>query len=342
MPIIELSPKQVELLRSNGLKTKLYPDRNFYDWQCVWDFFWSALYHGWLDDDDEGRHAAEDLLQAMAQARADESARERGLEAGEAVLLAPLKEQLLVSLHLPAVIYTGLPDDEWDRIKKGLLAALHTVGINDLFEDTYNYMQLCHDIMHDMDGAKRRAEGGEAGRIVDELMEYKRELGFAILTKYDPLCLGPGEEDGEDIDAYIWEGEVIGTCVCKCDSVDRAATVIAHVLTRSFQIEFKPWEVADMARELLDRMPDDLVEPSDFPSFEHDVMPIIDRFFSFYEGRIQWALGLGREKAIEEGREPDYYDYLGTVHFLTTFMSDYGLKKQNTGEIRRPRVDVWS
>ena len=340
--MIDLTPKQVELLRGNGQSTKLYPNKNFYDWQCAWDFLWSALFHGWLDDDPEGAQAAEDLLQAMAQARADGSARERGLEAGRAVLLAPLQEQLLVRLHLPAVIYTGLPDEEWKRIKDGLLTALRLSHVDEVFEDTYNYIQLCQDIMDAMDEAKRRVEGGEAGRIIDELMEYKRELGFAILTKYDPLMLCPGEPDGEDIDAYIWEGEVIGTCVCKCDSVDRAATVIAHVLTRSFQVEFEPWEVTMMARELLDRMPEDLVEPDDFPSFEHDVMPIIDRFFSFYEGRIQWALDLGRKQAIEEGRDPDYYDYLGTVHFLTTFMSDYGLKKQNTGEIRRPRVDVWS
>ena len=340
--MIDLTPKQVELLRGNGQSTKLYPDKNFYDWQCAWDFLWSALYNGWLDDDAEGAQAAENLLQAMAQARADDSARERGLEAGRAVLIAPLQEQLLVSLHLRAVIYTGMPEDEWNEIREGLLEAQRAVDHDYLYEDTYSYIQLCFDIVEAMDEAKHRVEGGEVGRIIDELMEYKRELGFAILTKYDPLTLCPGEPDGEDIDAYIWEGEVIGTCVCKCDSVDRAATVIAHVLTRSFQVEFEPWEVTMMARELLDRMPDDLVEPDDFPSFEHDIMPIIDRFFSFYESRIQWALDFGRKKAIEERKDPDYYDYLGTVHFLTTFMSDYGVKKQNTGETRHPRVDVWS
>ena len=245
-----------------------------------------------------------------------------------------------MSLHLPAVIYTGLPDDEWKRIENGLLAALRSVGIDDLFEDTYNYMQLCHNIMHEMDEAKRRAESGEVGRIIDELMEYKRELGFAILTKYDPLCLRPGEPDGEDIDAYIWEGEVIGAYVFRCDTVERAATVIAYVLTKSFDIAFEYWEVLDIAQELLERMPDDLVEPSDFPSFERDIKPLIDQQFAPYEVRLPWSLQKWRGEAVKDGLEPTAYDDLNTIHFLTTFMSDYGLKKLHTGETRRPRVRV--
>ena len=340
MAMIELTPTQHELLRNNGLRVKLYPDKNPYDWYSAWDFLWSALYNGWLDDSDDDRKAAESLLRAMAQAKAEDSAASRGLEAGEAVLLAPLQEQLLVSLHLPAVIYTGLPDEEWERIQNGLLAALRSAGIDDLFEDTYNYVQLCQNTMDDMDKAKRRAEGGEMGRIIDELMEYKRELGFAIRTKYDPLYLEPGKPGGKDIDAYIWEGEVIGAHVFKCDTVERAATVIAYVLSKSFDDAFEYWDVLDIAQELLERMPEDLVEPDDFPSFERDVKPLIDKQFAPYEERLSWSLQSWRDEAVKDGLEPTAYDHLNTIHFLTTFMSDYGLKKLATGETRRPRVRV--
>ena len=340
MPMIELTPKQVELLRSNGLKTKLYPDRNFYDWQCVWDFFWSALYHGWLDDDVEGRHAAEDLLQAMAQARADDSARERGLEAGEAVLLAPLQEQLLVSLHLPAVIYTGMPDDQWDGIREGLLEAQRAIGHDYLYGDTYSYIQLCFDIVETMDKAKRYSEGGEGARVIDHLMQHKKEVAYALVTKYDPLELQPGEPDGYEIDAYIWESEVIGTYVLKHASVEQASEVVAYVLNRSFRDYLEPFDVEDLARDLLRYLPDDLLDPAEFPSFEADLKPLIDAQFADFEERMPWVIENLRKRAMDEGRDPDYYSYLYDVHFLSTFMSDYAVKKSHTGEVHEPFFEL--
>ena len=336
MATLELEATQLRLLGNNGLSTKLDPCRNYYEWQCAWDFLWSALYRGWLDDDPEGRKAAKGILQAMAQARAEVSARERGLDVGEVVLLAPLQERLLVSLHLRAVIYTGMPDDEWRHIYVSLLDALRSVDNHYLFEDEYSYIQLCFDIRHAMEKAKRYADEGEAARIADDLMDYKRQVTYALVTKYDPFALGPGKPDGEDIDAYIWESGVIGTYVMKRASVEQASQVIAYVLGRSFDEPVEEREVADLARNLLDKLPDDLMEPEDFPSFEDDIKPLIDRQFAGFEERMPWFVKHARERAVSEGMDPDYYDYLYNVHFLTTFMSDYGMRKQNTGEIDEP------
>ena len=336
MATLELEATQLRLLGNNGLSTKLDPCRNYYEWQCAWDFLWSALYRGWLDDDPEGRKAAKGILQAMAQARAEVSARERGLDVGEVVLLAPLQERLLVSLHLRAVIYTGMPDDEWRHIYVSLLDALRSVDNHYLFEDEYSYIQLCFDIRHAMEKAKRYADEGEAARIADDLMDYKRQVTYALVTKYDPFALGPGKPDGEDIDAYIWESGVIGTYVMKRASVEQASQVIAYVLGRSFDEPVEEREVADLARNLLDKLPDDLMEPEDFPSFEDDIKPLSDRQFAGFEERMPWFVKHARERAVSEGMDPDYYDYLYNVHFLTTFMSDYGMRKQNTGEFNEP------
>ena len=340
MSMIDLTPRQLELLRRNGLSTRLHPDKSFHEWQCAWDFLWSALYHGWLDDDIEGKHAAEDLLRAMAQARADDSAGERGLDAGEAVLLAPLQERLLASLHLRAVIYTGMPDDEWNEIREGLLAAQRAVDHDYLYEDTYSYIQLCLDTVRSMDEAKRYAEEGETARIIDHLLQHKRKVAYALVTKHDPKGFRPGEPDGDDIDAYIWESGVIGTFVLKRASVEQASEVIAYVLNRSFGDCLESFEVEDLARDLLRWLPDDLMDPEDFPSFEDDLKPLIDGQFEAFEERMPWAIENLRERAMEEGRDLDCYSYLYNVHFLTTFMSDYSVKKHYTGEVHEPFFEL--
>lgn len=157
-----------------------------------------------------------------------------------------------------------------------------------------------------------------------------------MVTKYDPLALCPGKPDGEDIDVYIWESGVIGTYVIKRASVEQASRVIAYVLGRSFDEPVEEWEVADLARDLLDRLPDDLMESEDFPSFEDDIKPLIDRQFAGFEDRMPQFIEQARERAVSEGMDPDYYDFLCNVHFLTTFMSDYGMRKQNTGEFNEP------
>ena len=338
--MLDLSPIQLEMLPRIGQSTKLDPDKYPYEWQCIWDSLWLNLYKGWLDGYEGYPEAAWELLKLMSQTMAERSARFLGIGAGVAVLLAPLQEELLVSLHLPAVIYTGMPVEEWNGIKNALLAAVKSTEGDYLFEDTYSYIQLCFDTVHAMEQAERRAELGPVAEIIDDLLEYKHELAFALLTKYDPLGLTPGEPYCADVDAYIWEGEVIGDFVFKCNSLARAIQVIVYVLSRSFEVDIEGQEVNDLARELLERMPDDLIEPETFPSFEHDIMPLIDRRFAYFEEYLPKFTERAREIAIQEGLQPEDYADRINVHFLTTFMTNYGVKKYYTGEVRRPRVKV--
>lgn len=55
---------------------------------------------------------------------------------------------------------------------------------------------------------------------------------------------------------------------------------------------------------------------------------------------MPWFVERARERAVSEGRDPDYYDFRCNVHFLASFTSDYGLRKQNAGEIDKPFLEL--
>lgn len=137
MTKVNLTAKQSELLSKLVCPGHLDTDMKAYDWLRTWNALWGYLYNGWLDEYPDLKQAARDLIHNMAQARAEDVARECGLEVGEVVALAPLQVELLLSLNLPTTIYTGLPAAEWDYIYDSLMEAQRSVGISEQFMGEY-------------------------------------------------------------------------------------------------------------------------------------------------------------------------------------------------------------
>lgn len=181
------------------------------------------------------------------------------------------QERVLVDLGLPTRINTDVGLVRWSALRGRVTEAMRDA-------DAYRE-QVLAGVLREMDALEPAlAQDDEHAREVEEAMVAKMAVARVVMQGADFMGLDPGDPEGAPSDEYDFEAAIIAGALPSRAEPELAARTVSHVLSRSFGVDVDPETASEIGCALLKQMPDDGLDPDDFPW--PVIEEILDRSFA--------------------------------------------------------------